>query len=541
MYDYDTIIIGGGHNGLVAAAYLAKAGKKVCILERRDILGGCSSTEELWPGFKISPAAYVISLFLPQIIKDLKLKSNGLNILPRIPISSYTPDLTGPGLLLGNNRESNYQEISLYSKSDAENYEKYENFLTEIIEVVEPLLEMPVPHVLPIGRKIGFFARLKEMMKAYSFYKKIKKLGNKLPDAVELLTGAATPILERWFESDILKATLATDAIIGSFTSPANPGSAYVLLHHLMGDIGYGRGNWGYVEGGMGGLAEALEKVCRELGVRIFKGREVMSIDVENESNPKVLGVSTTEGAFYSAKSVASSIDSHWTFEKFILPKYLPEEFLERIKNISYSSASAKINLALDSLPFLIGSDDKGREGYYTGTIHISPDLKYIERAYHDAKMGRFSSRPVLEVTIPTVLDHTIAPAGKHIMSIFVQYAPYELDRVEWDGGAFGPKDVLYDTCIRVLEEYFPGIKKKILHRQILTPVDLEKTYRLTGGNIFQGEMSFHQLGPFRNAGWGYHTPVEGLYMCGAAVHPGGGVLGACGKNAAEVILRESK
>jgi phytoene dehydrogenase-like protein len=531
MSNSPVVIIGGGHNGLVAAAYLAKSGKKVIVLERRHVLGGCACTENLWPGFKVSPSAYVISLFLPQIIEELKLKQYGLNILPRNP-SSFTPDLDGPGIVLSNNALDNYNEISMYSKNDAERYEDYEQFLTEIVEVIEPILSEPPPHILPIGRKIGFFARLKEMRRAHKLWKKFCTLGDKIPDAVELLTGATTPILDRWFESEILKTTLATDAIIGSFTAPSCPGSAYVLLHHVMGEAGGARGVWGYVQGGMGGLSDSLEKVCLDLGVKIHRNAEVTKICVDNG---KVAGVEANltlaPGTFIEASAVASSIDANWTFEKFIEPDDLPDEFLRHVRKIDYASASAKVNLALDSLPEFVSG--RGPE-VLCGTVHISPSMGYIEQAYHDAMMGKFSSQPVLEITIPSTLDNTLAPEGQHVMSIFTQYAPRKAD---WTDDL---KNQFFEACMDMLEKYSPTIRQKILHHQVLTPLDFENTYRLTGGNIFQGAMSLHQLGPFRGVpGWGHRTPIEGLYVCGSAVSPGGGVLGACGKNGAEAILKD--
>ena len=286
------VVIGGGHNGLVAAAYLARAGKNVTVLERRHVLGGCASTESLWPGFKVSPAAYVISLFLPQIIRDLKLKEHGLEILPRNP-SSYSPDLAGgPGLLLGRNAERNHREIAHYSPTDAQRYEQYDALLTEIADVIEPILMQNPPRVLPFGPRLGPLRRLLEMNKARRLYRRFARLGQKIPEAVEFLTGAAVPILDRYFQNELLKATLATDAIIGSFTSPNNPGSAYVLLHHVMGETGGARGVWGYVRGGMGGLADALEKTCHMLGVKIIRETAVVNIAVD-ESQRKVKGVAT--------------------------------------------------------------------------------------------------------------------------------------------------------------------------------------------------------------------------------------------------------
>jgi len=527
---YDSIILGGGHNGLVTAAYLAKSGQKVCVLEKRHILGGCSSTEELWPGYKISPAAYVISLFLPEIMEDLRLVENGLKILPRNP-SSFTPDLNGPGLLLSGDQEQNHKEISFYSAPDADAYAKYEEELTNLAEVIEPMAMQAPPDIMAKG----VFKKIKAGIQALNMLRKFGRLGDKIPEAIEVLTGDAATILNRWFKSDVLKASLAGDAIIGSFTSPSNPGSSYILLHHVMGEAGGQRGIWGYIEGGMGGLADALEKTCKDLGVDILLNHEVTAIDVEKG---RAVGVGVKDAGermiprTLSAKNIISSVDATTTM-RWANPENFPESYVRRVNNIDYSSASAKVNMAIKGLPKFAGMERReSREGCYNGTIHISPDLKYIEQAYHDARMGRFSRRPVLEITTPSVVDPTLAPEGHHVMQMFVQYAPYHLDGMSWDDDDV--KRAFYNTCIDTLEEYAPDIRERILHHHVLTPLDIERTYGMTGGNIFQGSMIPHQMGPFRSK---YKTPLKGLYLCGAATSPGGGVVGACGKNAAEAIL----
>ena len=521
---YDCVIIGGGHNGLVCAAYLARAGRSVCVLEKRHVLGGCSSTEELWPGFKVSPAAYVISLFLPKIIQELKLKENGLAVLPRNP-SSFTPLPDGSSFLLGPDTASNQREIARFSPRDAGRYPQYEALLTRIAHHIEPILMAPPPRVPP---GIG------DAFKLLSYWKLTRELGPDLRAAVELLTGPATPILHRWFENEALKATLATDAIIGAFAAPSMPGTAYVLLHHVMGEAGGARGVWGYVQGGMGGLADALEKSCEQLGVDIVCNAGVKAINLRNDT---VTGVTLEDGREIHARSVASSVDANVTFRRLIaeadLAAAAPGEFIEELAAVDYSSASAKINLALDALPeFRVNDLSVPLDTALHGTTHICPTLDTIERAYDDAKYGQPSQTPVLEITMPTTVDRTLAPPGKHLLSMFVQYAPYHLRGGEWNDAK---KMVFLDRCIEVLAQYAPNIRNIILHKQLLTPVDLERTYGLTGGNIFQGAMSMHQLGPFR---MGYTTPIRGLYMCGAATHPGGGVMGACGLNAAQAIIK---
>lgn len=534
---YDCVIIGGGHNGLIAAAYLAKAGKQVCVLERREMLGGCSVTEELWPGYKISTASYVVSLLLPEIIDELKLKQNGLKILPRRP-SSFTPMRDGRHLMLGADAKQNHEQISKFSSKDAESFVKYEEMLEQVAMQLEPMLNQTAPDLLPMPgrwRKIGLSKKLRDAKKGWDLRKSLASMENNIPQGIELLTGAALPILERWFETEVLKATLATDAIIGAFASPSHPGTAYVLLHHVMGTAGGARGVWGYVEGGMGAIADSIATVCRQLGVTIETNCEVESITV---SNNKANGVTLADGRHFAAKSVASSVDANLTFNRFLSEGDLPAEFRAAVNRIDYSSATAKINLALAEPPNFTCLPGSKIGPQHNGTIHIGETIEEIERGYDDAKYGEPSKTPIVEITIPTSVDKTIAPEGKHVMSMFVQYAPYKLKPdLNWDD----IKESFADRCVERLAEYAPNIPNVIEHRQVLSPLDIERTYGLTGGNIFQGAMNLNQLHMMRPLpGWADHrTPVKGLYLCGAASHPGGGVMGACGKNAAQEILRD--
>ena len=533
---YDTIIIGGGHNGLVCAAYLAKAGRQVCVLERRHVLGGCATTEELWPGYKVSTAAYVISLFQTHIIRELRLKEYGLKILPRSP-SSFTPLPDGRSLTMGPDPALNHREISKFSLKDAAAYPRYEALLERIAATLEPTLSEAAPDPLPLPegwRKIGLGKKLRDGKKLLKLYGAVKELGEDLPAAVEILTGAARPILERWFETEVLKATIATDAIIGAFTSISSPGSAYVLLHHVMGEAGGARGVWGYVQGGMGQLSEAIAAACTDMGVEIRRESPVHSIQTDSRG---VCGVGLEDGSQLTARCVASSVDAHLTFEKLLSPDVLPEEFRDAVAKIDYSSASAKVNIALGEPPQFSCQPSEGVAPHHHGTMHIGPTLDYLDRAYDDAKYGQPSASPVLEMTMPTSVDHSIAPDGKHLLSMFVQYAPYELRDDHWDN----VKESFGDRCVEILAEYAPNVPNAIEHRQVLSPLDLERTYGITGGNIMQGAMSPHQLYCFRPvAGWADHrTPVPGLYLCGAASHPGGGVMGSCGANAAAEILRD--
>ncbi|MBD14474.1 MAG: amine oxidase [Planctomycetaceae bacterium] len=380
---------------------------------------------------------------------------------------------------------------------------------------------------------MGLGKRLRDSKKVLQLYGAVKKLGVDLPAAIELLTGAARPILERWFETEVLRATLATDAIIGAFTSISSPGSAYVLLHHVMGEAGGARGVWGYVQGGMGRLSDAIAAACQDMGVEIRRESPVHSIQTDSRG---VCGVGLKDGSQLAARVVASSVDAHVTFEKLLSPDVLPAEFREAVAKIDYASASAKVNLALSEPPQFTCLPSTGIAPHHHGTMHIGPTLDYLDRAYDDAKYGRPSQEPILEMTMPTSVDTTIAPDGKHLLSMFVQYAPYNLASGNWDDH----KESFGDRCVELLAQYAPNVPAAIEHRQVLSPLDLERTFGITGGNIMQGAMTPHQLYCFRPvAGWADHrTPVPGLFLCGAASHPGGGVMGACGANAATEILR---
>ena len=533
---YDCIVIGGGHNGLVTAAYLARAGKSVCVLERRHVLGGCAATENLWPGYQVSTAAYVVSLLLPEITRELRLKDYGLNILGRNP-SSFTPLLDGRSLTMGPDLEATCKEIAKFSKRDAEAYPRYQDLLERVAATIEPIFNQAAPNPLPLSqtwRKMGWRDRWNSWRTLWDTFQRTRQLEDDLPATIELLTGAARPILQRWFEADVLRATLATDAIIGAFASISSPGTAYVLLHHVMGQAGGARGVWGYIEGGMGSLAGALEKACTDLHVDIIREAEVSRILTEDG---QVQGVQLASHQVLMAPVVASSVDAHLTFERFLQADDLPDYFREEVARIDYASASAKINVALSELPNFTGTATPTQGPEHHGTIHIGPTLDHLERAFEDASRGWPSTEPILEITIPTSVDNTIAPEGKHLMSMFVQYAPYQLAEGNWDE----IKEDFADRCIELLARYAPNVPSAIEHRQILSPLDLERTYGLTGGNIMQGAMNLNQLYFMRPvAGWADHrSPVEGLYLCGAASHPGGGVMGACGRNAAQEILRD--
>ena len=524
---YDAILIGAGHNALVTAAYLAKNQYKVLVLERREIVGGCCITEELWPGFKVSTAAYVNSLLRPEIIRDLDLKKYGFEMLPRSP-SSFTPFPDGRYLMMGPDREMTRREIAKFSKKDAEVYPKYEDMLTRVADFLEPLLTETPPN--PFSMRPG------NLWKLFKIGRKFRRLGQHVAgEAVEILTGAARPILDRWFESEELKATIATDAVIGAFAAPSQPGTAYVLFHHVMGECNGVRGVWGYVRGGMGTISNSIATAAKSYGAEIRTNAEVGKILVKDG---RAEGVALKDGTEFRASRVVSGADANVTFNKLMDAKDLPEEFRNAINRIDYSSATVKINVALDRPPNWKALPSDGKIGpQHHGTMHICPDQDYIERAYDDAKYGRWARDPMLECTMATALDDSLAPPGKHILSMFVQYAPYHLKGTTWDA----EKDKFADRCFDILEEYAPGFKSSVLHRLVIPPPDMERMWGITGGNIMQGSMNLHTMFSFRPAaGWAnYRTPVKGLYMCGAATHPGGGVMGACGLNAAREILRE--
>lgn len=521
---YDAIIIGGGHNGLVTACYLARAKWKVLVLERRYIVGGCAVTEETFPGFKVSTAAYVNSLFSPEIIRDLRLKDYGFDLVERNP-SSFTPFLDGRSLTLGPDRDANVREIGKFSKKDAEAYPKYEAMLERVATVIEPTLKMTPPNVLKPG--IGGSWKLLQLARSF------QKLGSGMGEALEILTGSARTILDRWFESEEVKATLATDAIIGAFAAPSMPGTAYVLFHHVMGETNGKRGVWAYVKGGMGGLTQAIAKAGKDLGVDIRTDAEVAKILVENGA---AVGVALKNGDEFRAKRVASNLDPHLTFEVLLDKKWLPTDFQEAVARIDYSSAALKINVALSEPPHFTACPKPGVGPQHHGTMHFVPDQDFIERAYDDAKYGVPSKNPVLECTMPSSVDPSVAPPGQHLMSMFIQYAPYKLKEGHWDQ----VKEAFADRCFDLLNEYAPNFKKSVIARQVLSPLDMERILGLTGGNIFQGAMSLNQLFISRPVigHTDYRTPVKGLYLCGAAAHPGGGVMGIAGANAAREMLR---
>ena len=523
---YDVIIVGGGHNGLVAAAYLAKSGLSVCVLERRYIVGGACVTEEIAPGFRVSTVAYVNSLFRPEIIRELRLREFGLELLERNP-SSFTPFPDGRYLFLGPDARMNQKEISKFSDRDAKQFTEYEATLNRIARFVEPMLMRTPPD--PLSRNPRDLLALARMAKDF------RRLGREGYGLIEMLSMSAWELLDRWFESEELKVTLATDGIIGTMAGPLTPGTAYVLFHHVMGETNGVRGVWAYVKGGMGGLTCALAQSAQSFGATIRCNASVAEILVQNG---RAYGVRLESGEEIASRIIISNADPNVTFLKLVKETELPSDFVRVVKQIDYSSGSAKINVLLNELPNFKAVPPNGVGPQHKGTIHISPTLGYMERAWEEAEQGHPSSSPILEITIPSAVDPTIAPPGKHIMGMFVQYAPYSPRNGGWDDAS---RNAFAERCLEILAEYAPNIQKSVIQRQILMPPDIEREFSLTGGNIFQGAMHLNQLLFMRPLpGWAkYRTPIRGLYLCGACTHPGGGVMGACGHNAANEVLRD--
>lgn len=522
---FNAIVVGAGHNGLTAAAYLAKAGRKVLVLERRPFVGGCCVTEELWPGCKVSTASYVNSLLRPQIIQELQLKKHGFEMLPRNP-SSFTPFPDGRSLLMGPDPALNYREVSKFSTKDAEALPRYEAMLMRAADFLEPTLDEIPPD--------PWSYKLKDLWHLGKLGLRLARLGKASQDVIEILTGAAQPILDRWFESEQVKVTLATDAVIGAAATPSMPGTAYVLFHHVMGECDGARGVWGYVRGGMGCISNALASSAKSYGAVIRCEAPVSRFIIKDG---EARGVVLQSGEEIQADTVLSCLDAQVTFLKLTPQGHLPEEFVSRIRQLDYTSMTVKINVKLSAPPDFKALPTGGRIApHHHGTMHICPTLETIERGYAEARLGRPASTPMLECTLPTALDDTLAPPGIHLMGMFIQYVPYTLKEGTWDQDA---KDSFARRCFAVMDEYAPGFSSSVLDYQVLTPADLERVYGLTGGNIMQGTMNLNSLYVMRPlAGWAqYRTPIDGLYLCGAAAHPGGGVMGAAGRNAARAVL----
>jgi phytoene dehydrogenase-like protein len=522
---YDVVVIGGGHNGLVNAAYLAKAGKKVVVLERRGVLGGAAVTEEIVPGFLFSECSYVVSLLRPEIIRELDLPRHGLEILPLD--GTFSPMLNGDYLWRVNDHAKTQREIRRHSRLDAEAYDEFSKMMTPMCRFMKPLLSMIPPDPTTLNPK-----DLKQLNFLLQRFRELSS--EERYTLVQLMTMSAADFLDQWFETDVLKSTMSASGIIGTFLGIRSPGTAYVLLHHYMGEIDGAFRSWGFSRGGTGAISNAIGAAARELGVEIRTKAPVDKIIIKNG---RVAGVALHSGEELFANVVSSSVDPHLTFEKFLDAKDLPSDFLESVRRYKFRGSSGKVNIALSALPNFKALPGDG--AHLRGAMSISPGMEYMERAYDDAKYGHYSRRPYIDMVIPSLTDPSVAPPGKHVLSCFVQYAPYKLAEGSWDDHreAFG------NNVIDTIAQHAPNIKDIIIDKQVLTPLDLEREFGLTQGNIFQGELSLEQLFFLRPVpGWAYYkTPVDNLFMCGSATHPGGGIMGANGRIASQVILKDWK
>jgi phytoene dehydrogenase-like protein len=522
---YDAVVVGAGHNGLVAAAYLARAGLRTLVLERRPVVGGAAVTEEVFPGFRFSVASYVVSLLRPEIIRDLDLPRHGLHILPLD--GTFTP-LHDDHLWRTNDHARTLRELRRWSRTDAEAYEEYSLLMVQMARFVKPLLAMLPPDPgrldprewLPLLRLGRRFLALPERHRAV---------------LVQLMTMSAADFLCQWFETDPLVATMAASGIIGTFQGVRSPGTAYVLLHHYMGEIDGVFRAWGLSRGGTGGVSEAIASAARAAGAEVRTAAPVARVLVRGG---RATGVVLESGEEVRARVVLSSLDPRRTFLGLLEPGTLPPEFEAEVRRFRLRGSSGKVNLALDGLPEFRSLPNRVTTEHLRGAISISPSVDYLEEAYDDAKEGRFSRRPYVDVVIPTLVDPSMAPPGKHVMSCFVQYAPYELDPSL--GGWDRQREAFGDAVVAAVAEFAPNLPDLVVHRQVLTPLDLERDLGLTEGNIFHGELSLGQLFWARPVpGWArYRTPVPGLWLCGSGAHPGGGIMGAPGRNAALEVLR---
>ena len=526
---YDAVVIGGGHNGLVSAAYLARAGLKTLVLEKRHVLGGAAVTEEIFPGFRFSVFSYVVSLLRPEIIRDLQLPKHGLDILPLD--GTFTPLRKGEGPAAGggdylwrvNDHGRTIRELRRWSASDAEAYEEYGQLMVEMARFIKPitppdLTSMDPRPMMPLAGLARRFQQLPQRQQAVF---------------IQLMTMSASDFLDQWFETDPLKATMSASGIIGTYQGVKSPGTAYVLLHHYMGEIDGAFRAWGIPKGGTGGVSNAIGSAARALGAEIRTEAPVAKVIVKGG---RAVGVALESGEEIHADSVLSSLDSSRTFLGLLEPGTLDPSFEEEVRRFKFRGSSGKVNLAVDRRPDV--SCLPGAGEHLRGAISFSPSIDEMERAYDDAKYDRFSTKPYIDMIIPTLVDPSMAPPGKHVISCFVQYAPYRLapELGTWDD----QRDAFGDAVIDRIAEFAPNIRDVILHRNVQTPLDIERTTGLTEGNIFQGELSLEQLF-FNRPVPGYarfRTPVRDLWLCGSATHPGGGIMGANGRIAALEVLR---
>jgi phytoene dehydrogenase-like protein len=522
---WDAIIIGGGHNGLVTAAYLARAGRKVLVLERRYRVGGAAVSEEIYPGFKFSVFSYVVSLLRPEIIRDLDLPRHGLEILPLE--STITPLDNGDYLGAWGDPDKTRREIYRHSPRDAEAMVEFGRLMHHMAQAVRPILSMIPPDPTSLSPR--------DLLGLLRLGRHFRGLGpEKVHALYKLMTMSSADYLDEWYETDALKATKSASGIIGTFLGPRSPGTAYVLLHHYMGEIDGSFRAWGFAKGGTGAISESIAGAARRFGVEIRTEASVARVLLKRG---RAVGVVLENGDELRAKTVVSSLDPRRTFLGLVGESDLPDDFVSDIRRYKFRGSSGKVNLALSELPNFTCLPGVGP--HLRGAISVSPSVDYLERAYDDAKYGEFSRHPYMDVIIPSMIDPHMAPPGKHVMSIFVQYAPYNIT----GGWTDAKREAFGDAVVETLSRYAPNLKQAILHRQVITPADIERITGLTEGNIFQGELALHQLFFLRPAPRfaKYRTPIRRLYQCGSGTHPGGGIMGASGRLAALQILGDGR
>ncbi len=526
---HDVVIIGGGHNGLVCSSYLAMAGLKVIVLDQRPVVGGAAVTEEFSPGFSNSVASYTVSLLNPKIIRDLELNAHGLRIVER-PVANFLPLDDGRSLKVGGDQTR--REVAKFSVRDADRLDDYQTRLAAVAEVLRAaVLETP-PNVVEGDP----FAAIAELFKVGRLGKRIRALGIDLQrDLFDLFTSSAGDFLDGWFESTPIKAAFGFDSIVGNYASPYAPGSAYVLLHHNFGEVNGKKGVWGHAIGGMGAITQAMAKAATKHGVDIRLSTRVRRLLVEDG---RAVGVETDEGGTIRTRAVAAGINPKLLYLELVDAHALPEGFRRRMEKWRCGSGTFRMNVALSELPDFTALPGKSCADHHASGIIIAPSLAYMERAYFDARSIGWSRKPIVELVIPSTLDGTLAPRGQHVASLFCQHvAPQLPDGSSWDEH----RETVADLMIQTVDDYAPNFRRSVLARQILSPLDLERTFGLIGGDIFHGSLDLRQLFSARPMlGYAdYRGPIVGLYLCGSGAHPGGGVTGAPGHNAAREILRD--
>jgi len=526
---YDVVIIGAGHNGLTCAAYLAAAGLTVKVVERRPVVGGTAVTEEFHPGFRNSVAAYTVSLLNPKVIRDLELAGHGLRVVER-RAQNFLPAPDGSYLLTGEGRTK--REVAKFSRRDAERYDDFAQEIERIADVLRELVLRAPPNVVE-GSSRRSLAELA----------KLAMLGNSLRGLpmesrrtfLELFTKSAADVLEGWFEGDLVKALFGFDAVVGNYASPYTPGTAYVLLHHAFGEVNGKKGVWGHALGGMGAITTAMAKAARSRGVEIETRAPVREVLVEGRG---AVGVATEDGRVIRARAVAANVNPKLLYTRLVPDGALPAHFVARMRRWRCGSGTFRMNVALAGLPSFEALPGSQPGDHHTAGIILAPSLAYMDRSYRDAREHGWSREPIIEMLLPSTLDEGLAPPGAHVASLFCQHvAPHLPDGASWDDRREEVADLMIDT----VDRYAPGFKASVIGRQVLSPLDLERTFGLLDGDIFHGALSLDQLFSARPMlGYAdYRSPVRGLYLCGAGAHPGGGVTGAPGHNAARAILAD--